>query len=196
MKATRLCSVAGCDLSHFGKGYCQKHYFRWRRTGDTATVRQGHRFTEVDAATRLRERSEWQGGCLIYTAGHSSRSGHVTMGFKGRYPGVHRIAWTLANGEIPAGQVVRHTCDNPRCINVAHLELGTVADNNDDRDSRGRHVALPGTRNGSAKLTEANAREIRRRLAEGETQYALADEYGVHQAAIWSIKAGRTWRSA
>jgi hypothetical protein len=196
MKATRACSVSGCDSIHYGKGFCQKHYHRERRTGDASTVRIGHRYEVQDAAVRLAERSEWRDGCLIYTTGYESRSGHVMMGYLGGYQGVHRVAYAVANGPIPDGCVVRHKCDAPRCINPAHLELGTVADNNRDRDVRGRHVPRTGSRNAAAKLTAADIPAIRLRLAAGESMYVIAAAYQVTQGAIWSIRAGRTWRHA
>jgi hypothetical protein len=53
-----------------------------------------------------------------------------------------RWVWLMANGPIPDGMVVRHKCDNPPCFRLSHLELGTVADNNNDAAQRG-HLGKP-----------------------------------------------------
>lgn len=190
----RHCTIEGCTSKHFGKGYCQKHYNRVRRTGDPQTVRTGHRYETQDVAQRLAARSVPDGTCLIYSSRMKTRSGHVSIGRNGQYVGVHRAAWELANGPIPDGLHVLHRCDRPRCINVAHLFLGTIADNNADRDSKGRHVALKGSANGAAKLDEATVARIKRRLADGDTTRVLANEFGVAQSAVWQIRAGQTWK--
>ena len=52
--------------------------------------------------------------------------------------GTHRAAWVVTYGDIPAGLVVRHSCDNPPCCNPSHLSLGTHADNARDAFERGR----------------------------------------------------------
>lgn len=70
----------------------------------------------------------------------------------------HRIAYTITYGEIPNGMVVRHKCDNSKCINPGHLELGTHVDNMKDRQERGRTVK--GTEHHSSKLTDEQALEI------------------------------------
>lgn len=51
----------------------------------------------------------------------------------------HRLAWIIANGEIPEDLQVRHKCDVPRCVNVKHLELGTAQDNANDKLLRGKN---------------------------------------------------------
>ena len=73
------------------------------------------------------------------------RSGHVEVGpqpFKGpraRYNlSAHVAAFMNTWGPVPKGMIVRHTCDNPPCINPMHLQLGTQGDNMRDRYMRGR----------------------------------------------------------
>lgn len=74
---------------------------------------------------------KWQ-GALVST-------GYGQLRWFGRLTPAHRVAYELANGEIPEGLLIRHTCDNPPCCNPAHLLTGTPADNARDRTERGRH---------------------------------------------------------
>ena len=56
------------------------------------------------------------------------------------YSYAHRVSWMLEHWEdIPDGMVIRHTCDNPGCVNPNHLKLGTQLDNIKDTVSRNRH---------------------------------------------------------
>jgi hypothetical protein len=133
-----------------------------------------------------------EGECLVAAAGHPDRSGHRRLWAHGRLVGVHRLAWQEANGrEVPPGLLVRHSCDNPPCIEPSHLLLGTVADNNRDRDERGRHRALRGSENGRAKLTEAQANEIRLSGASGPV---LAARYGISRSTVSLIRKGRRYQ--
>lgn len=50
----------------------------------------------------------------------------------------HRVAWIEVNGPVPEGLLVLHSCDNPPCVNVEHLFLGTNQDNTDDMLAKGR----------------------------------------------------------
>lgn len=50
----------------------------------------------------------------------------------------HVASWIAHNGAVPKGFCVLHKCDNPTCINPAHLWIGTVGDNNRDRNAKGR----------------------------------------------------------
>jgi HNH endonuclease len=89
---------------------------------------------------------------------------------------------------VPDGLLVCHTCDNPPCVLPDHLFIGTDADNNADRLSKGRYDSI-------AKLTEADVREIRSRYAAGGvTQRALAEEFGVIHQTIHSIIRRKNWK--
>lgn len=108
-----------------------------------------------------------------------------------------RAAWLIAHGDLPADLEVCHRCDNPACVNVAHLFLGTHADNMADMLAKGRARPpqaghCPGERNGSARLSEPQVREILLRTK--DSQRALAREFGVSRSTIQSIKTGRSWR--
>jgi len=107
----------------------------------------------------------------------------------------HRAAWILRHGPIADGLMVCHHCDNPPCVNPAHLFLGTAADNNADRHAKGRtrNGVLHGEAHGRAVLTEADVRTIRS-LGGVVKQRDLADRFGVSQSAIQRAMSGDGWR--
>lgn len=86
---------------------------------------------------RLFDRLVPCGDCLNWPG--STNGLHGIIRFGGESWVVSRLVWVLVNGEIPDGMYVLHHCDNPICANVEHLFLGTIKDNNDDRDQKGRH---------------------------------------------------------
>ena len=133
-------------------------------------------------------------GCWEWNA-YKDRVGYGTFRIAERHQMAHRVAYQLYVGEIPAGLCVCHHCDNPRCVNPAHLFLGTQADNMRDRENKGRGVfpGLSGENHGSAKLTEAQVIEIRAKYGEGARQVDLAKEFGVTQSIISMIVCGRVW---
>ncbi len=64
--------------------------------------------------------------------------GYGRINIKGFCHNAQRVSYSVRNGEIPDGLIVRHTCDNPPCCNPAHLLIGTNLDNVRDREERGR----------------------------------------------------------
>ena len=101
----------------------------------------------------------------------------------------HRFSYRLHHGEIPADLIVRHKCDNPSCVNPAHLELGTHAQHTWDAVLKNRPVH--GEQVHTVKLTEADVIAIR---AETGTLQEIADRYGVDKTNISCIRRGKTWR--
>jgi hypothetical protein len=116
--------------------------------------------------------------------------------FRGRDWLAHRLAWLLYTGVNPDKLDVLHKCDAPLCVRQDHLYLGTQADNNADRDRRGRHISLCGTAHGRAKLTDEQVACIRQEhIPYIVTPGALAEKYGVSRAAIRMILEGHNWRN-
>ncbi len=120
----------------------------------------------------------------------------------------HRLAYAIAHGAAPAGRLVCHRCDNPRCVRVEHLFLGTDADNVADMMAKGRcrpargsdhgsHLhpeKVPrGERSGSAKLTSADVIDIRHLLRVGARKNVIARAFGVNWKTIDNIDRGLTW---
>ena len=125
------------------------------------------------------------GECLEWTRCFNT-DGYPRAAFDGYANGkVHRVVYELSSGENIDGLVVRHTCDNPRCINPKHLIKGTPRENMMDRNER--------TGNGWAKLTKDQVRAIR--LLDGKfMKIEIAEMFGVSPQTISSIIRGKHWK--
>ena len=139
------------------------------------------------------------GGCLEWTASRDLHGyGRCAVGQQ-RVTAAHRVSWRIHFGDIPSDLRVLHRCDNPPCVNPEHLFLGTLVDNARDAAAKGRLSSqqhperYQGEKNGQAKLTGSAVREIKQRLANGEGPKSIAGVYGVDDATIAHIKAGRHW---
>ena len=101
-----------------------------------------------------------------------------------------RYIFEKYKGDIPKGLSVLHLCDNPGCINPAHLYTGTQQDNTNDMFERGRNAR--GKDNGMAKLNEQQVKEIRSNKK--DPQEVLGKKYGVHRNTIYLIRHNQTWK--
>ena len=126
-------------------------------------------------------------GCLIWTA-CKNEWGYGRFGVGGKNRHAHRVAYELAHGPIPAGLLVMHTCDNPACVNVGHLRLGTDADNVADMDKKGRANRTPKPH---YKMTIEQVREVRSSTV---SAVKLAAKFGVSRSAVTAVRRGVTWK--
>lgn len=140
-------------------------------------------------------------GCWLWT-GSPNADGYGSLSRPGRRAGKvgsHRYSWELHNGEIPPGFGVFHTCDNPPCVNPAHLFVGEQTANMQDCASKGRIYIREqgGESNASSKLSSEQARSIREEYARGSvTQAELAGRHGVSISVISGIVLGKSYADA
>jgi len=108
----------------------------------------------------------------------------------GRMELAHRVSWEIHIGPIPDGMCACHNCDNPCCVNPNHLFLGTKADNNSDKDAKGRRRDAVGDNNGQSKLKNPEAIDI---YNSRESTALLSEKYGISEVSVRNIRSGRLW---
>ena len=105
----------------------------------------------------------------------------------------HRLSYEINNGPIPSGLCVCHRCDVRRCVNPAHLFLGTTQENTADMVAKGRNkwIAHRGEDAGRSKLSEDQVLAIR---SDPRAYRTIGAQYGVSSSNVSSIKNGQSWR--
>ena len=153
-------------------------------------------------------------GCIEW-GGAKDQDGYGVIQKDGKRKKTHRAIWEYYHGKIPSGLNICHKCDNPCCVNIDHLFLGTQNDNMQDMIKKGRKVVnsnpirgekhwtkihpenlakLRGEKNGGSKLTWEQVEEIiqeNKLLRKPETYYAK--KYGVGRSTIGRILRGESW---
>lgn len=133
---------------------------------------------------------EWKTGCNTAGYGAFTHNGYTHL--------AHRIAYALFFGD-PGNLCVCHKCDNPKCCRPGHLASGTVAENNRDKTLKGRQAKGPnhgvkGSKVASAKLTEAEVKEIRLLRITGMKLVELGKNFGIAFQTVSNICLRKTWR--
>lgn len=108
---------------------------------------------------------------------------------------VHRVVAVGLGLLSPDSEaIILHTCDNPPCINPRHFRFGSRADNNADRDRKGRQRSLRGSAHYSAKLSEEVVHLARQMHANGLSATSLAARFEVHLSTMCRALKGETWK--
>lgn len=136
-------------------------------------------------------------GCFEWI-GAIQENGYVKVSYQGSPKWAHRVIYELSNGSPPGDMHVMHKCDNRRCLNPKHLELGTRADNMFDAAMKGRmeigeerkrNISINRTR----KLSPSAVMAIRTRELNGESSKAIAEEFGIDYSMVRMIVNLKTW---
>lgn len=144
----------------------------------------------------LSRAKKMRSGCVEWQ-GYINTNGYGTLNTKidGKYRQyrAHRVSYLLYNGDLEAGKMICHHCDNRRCVKPSHLYQGTAKDNIRDSIDRGTHYIPKGEMHHNSKLTADDIRFIRE--DNGNTkQKDLAKMFNVHPTAIGQVMRGLTWK--
>lgn len=146
--------------------------------------RLGHAIRYADKTTRYIEGDRGYGSpCWLWqlTCDHF---GYGRLRHQGKLWNAHRFYWVQANGPIPDGLQLDHLCRVPSCVNPAHLEPVTPAENM--ARARPFRPRAPGA------LSDEDVRAIR--TAPG-LHREIAAAYGVTRSWVTHIKLGRGRKS-
>jgi hypothetical protein len=154
-------------------------------------------FVKVPASQRFRHFAKKGSADECWWWIGKKSKGYGILNVDGKRTLAHRYSYTLNIGLIPDGMLVCHRCDNPLCVNPSHLFLGTNQDNHADMIAKGRAkgAIVPGEKHSTAKLTEAQVREIRLRRDSGESVKSLSVSFGVSVSQIRHICSRKNWKT-
>lgn len=126
----KMCEFEGCGRKRHARGLCQGHSLQ-QKQGKKLSALQARRSASTPLQERLAENIQVDpdSGCHIWKPTETSENyGSFRQGNKTIL--VHRAAWELENGPIPAGMIIDHLCHNRACANVEHLRLVSRTENN------------------------------------------------------------------
>ena len=145
------------------------------------------------------KRSSWQsnGCCTIPTS--VTKAGlkeYPVVTFNGRSFKTHRVIAELFFRDLKPGELIMHSCDNPQCINPAHLTIGTPESNTKDCVLKKRHKPADntGSKNGMSILNESKVKDIRLLASQGVDNTRLSLQFGVAEHTVYQVVKRMSWK--
>jgi hypothetical protein len=178
-RGTIICVICNTATS-IGRKLCRPCYNRARNNGTL------HQFDQLGPNDVFESRIKKTKTCWLWL-GTINDYGYGIFLLPGEIPvRAHRYAYEFFTGnKIPFGKIIMHTCDNPPCVNPAHLQVGTKAENNADTSIKHRHHY--GIHHWNGRLTNADITNIR---ISNKTQKEIAIYFKISQSYVSRIKSG------
>jgi len=193
--------------------YLRPHYQKLKYCNTYCMAQAKRYMPENSKELFLNHTKATENGCWEWQQRLDS-SGYGVIHVKNMPVRAHRFSYQLFKGEITDNLFVCHRCDNPKCVNPDHLFLGTAKDNNLDRTLKGRgcpgdkhprridpvgakrasqkavitrkerYGNIVGEKHHSAKITDAQAEEIRELRKRGLTLKAISERFPIKTSQI------------
>jgi len=189
-----ICGIKECNLPVLTLGLCNKHWRRNKKFGSPMAVSSHSGLNRgLPAEERFAKGVVKTDGCWVWKLSRDKNGYGIFKGMIGQtlFTKAHRYSYALHTGDMLIGMQALHTCDNPSCVNPAHLFSGTNADNMRDKAEKGRSRVPKGELNGKAILTE---RQVLRILKDPRPYVEIAAQYDVKPSTIGSVKQRKSWK--
>jgi hypothetical protein len=197
--SAKTCSFIGCEKKVHSRELCGGHY-RQQKVGEELRPlqQQFHGLSEEDRF--MKWVAKQPNGCWHWLGSIMKKKDKTQLEWHGQWRNsagqielVHRAAWRMFKGDFPKKAFVLHHCDNPKCVNIDHLYLGTQQQNMVDMWARKRSrpgVSL-GEKHGMSKLTEELVREIR---SSSETGVEIARRLDISTTNVYDVRNRKIWK--
>lgn len=183
-----LCSVPNCNKRVLARGWCNRHYLKWRKCGSPEGTGTSH----GDPIKFLLETAinHKAGECILWPYAKSS-SGHAIICISGRNVPAARYLCQKVNGNPPSPtHETAHSCGNGHlgCVHPSHLRWATKSENEHDKVEHG--TSNRGERCAKSKLTRETVEEIR---SDPSPIRETADKFGITFQTVSDIKRRKSW---
>lgn len=181
----QYCTIADCNRPTKGRGYCGKHWFRWRVNGDPLKVKAwvGEGATPIEKFWSKVALTADTDRCWMWQGSGNGKYGRFQYKKKKWY--AHQLSWALTHDEVPTLQILHH-CDIKMCVNPNHLYQGTHQQNMDDLFWRGNWKQR-------ASVTEMDFHQIQDMFHKKATLAEVGNRFNISISVASSIRCGKHW---
>lgn len=193
MAKQSICKISGCDnpIQIKSRGWCDKHYRRWKRNGDPTVLKVT---PKGEPLAWLKRHAKHVGHDCLEWPYSKMGGGYGHLSIEGKFQSASRLMCILAHGEAPSEiHQSAHSCHNPPCVNPNHLRWATPVENVQDRIDADR--MLLGAKCPSSFLTDDVVLKIRRIVKSGVMQQKdVAEMLGLTRQHVSEIVLRKIWK--